>query len=71
MRWRGITPGKRVFGLRVIDRGGGALRADAVIARNLMREIEVFLPPDPDDRPVQGGEAGSIWLYLMLLGWMG
>ena len=44
LRWHGSTPGKRVFRLRVIDRAGGALTADAVIARNLMREIEVFLP---------------------------
>ncbi len=38
IRWRGQTPGS------VIDRRGGALRADMVVARNLMREIEVFLP---------------------------
>ena len=44
LRWRGATPGKRVFRLRVIDRGGGALKGDAVLARNLMREVEVFLP---------------------------
>ena len=44
LAWRGTTPGKRVFGLRVIDRGGGTLRADAVFARNLMREVEVFMP---------------------------
>ena len=44
LRWHGFTPGKRVFRLRVIDRAGGALTADAVIARNLMREVEVFLP---------------------------
>ena len=44
LRWHGSTPGKRVFRLRVIDRAGGALTADAVIARNLMREVEVFLP---------------------------
>ncbi len=44
LRWHGSTPGKRIFRLRVIDRAGGALTADAVIARNLMREVEVFLP---------------------------
>jgi uncharacterized RDD family membrane protein YckC len=44
LRWQGATPGKRIIGLRVLDRRGGPLRADAVIARNLTRELEVFLP---------------------------
>ncbi|HLU68177.1 MAG TPA: RDD family protein [Kofleriaceae bacterium] len=44
IRWRGQTPGKRALKIRVIDRRGGPLTADAVIARNLMREVEVFLP---------------------------
>ena len=38
------TPGKRALGLRVIARGGGRLTADAIFARNAMRELEVFLP---------------------------
>jgi uncharacterized RDD family membrane protein YckC len=38
------TPGKRMTGLRVAARNGGALTADAVFARNAMREIEVYLP---------------------------
>jgi uncharacterized RDD family membrane protein YckC len=42
--WRGATPGKRVIGLRVIDRHGGPLLPTAVIARNLTREVEMFLP---------------------------
>ncbi len=42
--WRGATPGKRVVGLRVIDRNGGPLLPTAVIARNLTREVEMFLP---------------------------
>lgn len=71
--WRGSTPGKRVFGLRVIDRGGGALRADAIFARNLMREIEVFIPAMIlMVGPRMAGDSGwGIWLYLMVLGWMG
>ncbi|MDJ0949860.1 MAG: RDD family protein [Alphaproteobacteria bacterium] len=44
LRWQGATPGKRFLGLRVIDRAGGRLRPDAVFARNLMREIELFMP---------------------------
>jgi uncharacterized RDD family membrane protein YckC len=38
------TPGKRIMGLRVASRNGAGLAIDQVIARNLMREIEVFLP---------------------------
>ncbi|MEO0467495.1 MAG: RDD family protein, partial [Pseudomonadota bacterium] len=41
---KAATPGKRVCGLRVASRDGGALKADAVLARNFMREIEVGLP---------------------------
>jgi len=41
---RAATFGKRIVGVRVVARSGGRLTADAVIARNMMREIEFFLP---------------------------
>ncbi len=41
---RGATPGKRLVGIRVVARDGGRLTGDAVIARNLLRELEIFLP---------------------------
>jgi uncharacterized RDD family membrane protein YckC len=44
LAWRGATPGKRAAGLRVIDRRGGPLVPSAILARNLTREIEMFLP---------------------------
>src|SRR5436189_3619465 len=44
LAWRGATPGKRLVGLRVIDRAGGPLLPSAIVARNLTREIETFLP---------------------------
>jgi uncharacterized RDD family membrane protein YckC len=44
LAWRGATPGKRLVGLRVIDRAGGPLTPAAIVARNLTREIETFLP---------------------------
>ncbi len=44
LRWAGATPGKRMFGLRVIDRRGGPLRPGAIIARNLTRQAEFFFP---------------------------
>jgi uncharacterized RDD family membrane protein YckC len=41
---RAATPGKRILGLRVAARNGQALSAEAIFARNAMRELEVFLP---------------------------
>jgi uncharacterized RDD family membrane protein YckC len=41
---RAATIGKRVSGLRVVARSGDRLTADRVIARNLMREVEFYLP---------------------------
>jgi uncharacterized RDD family membrane protein YckC len=41
---RAATPGKRLMGLRVASRNGEPLTADAIFARNALREIEVFLP---------------------------
>ena len=46
LRWHGATPGKRKIGIRVIDGDGGQLSADAVFARNFMRE-----PPNRARRP--------------------
>jgi uncharacterized RDD family membrane protein YckC len=44
LAWRGATPGKRFVGLRVIDRRGGPLLPSAIVARNLTREVEAFIP---------------------------
>lgn len=44
IRWHGATPGKRLTGIRVIAAAGGPLTAEAVLARNLTRDVEVFLP---------------------------
>ena len=41
---RGATPGKRLTGIRIAARDGGRLSVNAVIARNLLRDIEIFLP---------------------------
>jgi uncharacterized RDD family membrane protein YckC len=66
---RGATPGKRAVGIRVTDRRGGPLLPTAVIARNLTRELEVFVPigillSGP------GGGSGVHWGYLLLFGWL-
>jgi len=41
---RGATPGKRIAGIRVAARDNGRLSVEMVIARNLLRDIELFLP---------------------------
>ncbi|MEO0914019.1 MAG: RDD family protein, partial [Pseudomonadota bacterium] len=42
--WNGQTLGKRLLGLRVISGDGRALSPHAITVRNLMKEIEVFVP---------------------------
>jgi uncharacterized RDD family membrane protein YckC len=44
IRWQGVTPGKRIVGTRVMDARGGQLEAGAILARNLIREIEFWQP---------------------------
>ncbi|MCJ9427538.1 RDD family protein [Kordiimonas marina] len=44
LKWQGQTPGKRKMGIKVIDRFGKPLTSEAIFARNIMREIELFLP---------------------------
>ena len=41
---RGATPGKRSQRIRIAARDGGRLTAEMVIARNLLRDVELFLP---------------------------
>ncbi len=41
---QGATPCKRLMKLRVVSRDGGRLRLEAIVARNLMRDLEVFVP---------------------------
>ncbi|MEQ8709701.1 MAG: RDD family protein [Rhodospirillales bacterium] len=69
IRWRGSTPGKRMLGIRVADRHGGRLTAEAVIARNIMREIELFLPVTfLLSRP---GDEVEAWQNLLTTVWIG
>lgn len=42
--WNGRTLGKRIVGIRVISLDGRRLTAHQIVARNLMKEVEVFLP---------------------------
>jgi uncharacterized RDD family membrane protein YckC len=72
VNWGGRTVGKRVAGLRVISRDGSPLTAEAVFARNLMRDLEFFLPlaamfaPQAliPDAPGWAGLVALCWLFV-------
>ncbi len=67
---RGATPGKRLMGLRVVARDGARLTGGAVVARNAMREIELFLPLSFLAGQAAQGTAGW-FLTLFALSWSG
>ena len=68
LRPRAATPGKRAMGIRVAARNGGRLSADAILARNLVRELELFLPLGI--LSIEGTSADT-WLIVLGLGWAG
>jgi uncharacterized RDD family membrane protein YckC len=68
LAWQGVTPGKRIVGLRVIDRRGGPLLPTAVIARNLTRELEAFMPLQAVLSI--GGVGPGVWERLALVLWL-
>ncbi|MEO9130624.1 MAG: RDD family protein [Sphingomonas sp.] len=70
MGGRGATPGKRVMGLRVVARDGARLTGGAVIARNAMREIEIFLPLSFLGSQAAEGTADA-FLTIFALCWSG
>lgn len=68
---RGATYGKRAVGIRVAARGGGRLTPEAVIARNLLRDIEIFMPigflmAAPDGSMGAFGIAGMVWFVIFM-----
>ena len=70
---RGATPGKRITGIRIAARDGGRLSVDMVIARNLLRDIELFLPfvflasAGEDGDMGAAGLAGAAWFLIFAL----
>jgi uncharacterized RDD family membrane protein YckC len=67
--WNGQTPGGRMSGLRVVNRYGGPLTPAAVIGRNLMREVELFLPLS---LAIAGPAiAPGPWTYVAAVVWVG
>jgi uncharacterized RDD family membrane protein YckC len=60
---RAATFGKRAVGLRVVARSGERLTADRVIARNMLREIEFYLPLSfLSYNAAEGEVSGLAWL---------
>ena len=70
LRWSGQTYGKRQLGLRVIARDGGSLSADMILARNLMRDLEFYLPLTALAAPETLIPQGRGWGVLVGLGWI-
>jgi uncharacterized RDD family membrane protein YckC len=66
----GVTVGKRATGLRVISRDGGPLTAEAVFARNLTRDLEVFLPLSILLAPGSVIPGAPAWAGLAAAGWL-
>lgn len=69
---RGATFGKRIVGIRVAARNGGRLTPEAVIARNLLRDIELFMPLiflliAPSGESGNAGIAGMVWFLVFML----
>ncbi|MEO0030952.1 MAG: hypothetical protein RIS94_710 [Pseudomonadota bacterium] len=74
---RGATPGKRIARIRVAARagsdGGGRLTTEAVLARNLVRDIELFMPvvfiggalSSGGDTGIAGW-AGALWFAVFV-----
>ena len=70
MGGRGATPGKRLLGLRVVARDGARLTGGAVIARNAMRYIEIFVPLSYFGASLGAMLLGEdLLLPLLALGW--
>lgn len=67
LAWQGRTPGKKICRLRVINRSGGELSPSSIIARNLTREVEIFLPLS---LYISLDASQGVWQQLTLFGWI-
>lgn len=65
LAWQGQTPGKRLMHLRAVDARGGPLTAEAIIARNLSREMEFLLP-----FMAMFALSAAGWFTVAALGWL-
>ena len=70
LRLQGQTLGKKMLGLQVVARDGGPLTAEMVVARNLTRELEIFIPLLVLMAPGILGDF-PILARLSMMAWMG
>jgi uncharacterized RDD family membrane protein YckC len=70
IHWSGSTLGKRRLGLRVISRDGGPLTAEAVFARNLTRDLELFLPLTALAAPQLLAGGAPLWARWSAVAWL-
>ncbi len=70
LRGHGATPGKRATGIRVIDARGGSLEASAVLARNLVRELELWMPMTFIFAADMVWPDAPGWMWVLAIGWM-
>ena len=64
--WNGRTLGKKIAKIRVISADGRRLTPHQIVARNLMKEVEVFMPVTT----LFAGEFSSTWTGWALAIWM-
>lgn len=65
---KGTTPGKKRMNFRVVSQSGSFLPASAIYVRNLMREVEVWMPfKILMAMGIMGQEGGAI---LLSMGWL-
>lgn len=69
IRWQGATPGKRGVGIRVIDARGGQLENSAVLARNFIRELEIFTPLSILFAHASLWPGAPVWALLLAGAW--
>lgn len=70
LAWQGQTPGKRRLRIRAVEARGGPLTAEAIIARNLTRELELFLPMAALFAPEAIFPGAPAWARLATTAWM-
>jgi uncharacterized RDD family membrane protein YckC len=70
VQWGGTTIGKRKVGLRVISRDGGPLTAEAIFARNLMRNLELYLPLGALAAPSALFPGAPGWGAFLAIAWL-
>ncbi len=70
IRGHGATPGKRAAGIRVIDARGGSLETSAVLARNLVRELELWMPVTFLVASQLVWPDAPVWMWIAASGWL-